>query len=42
MSTSKLTSSLQDGHKDGRLHKKSLQNILHTLETNSTWSLEYR
>jgi membrane associated rhomboid family serine protease len=32
----------QDGHKDGRLHKKSLQSIMSTLESNSSWSLEYR
>ena len=32
----------KDGHKDGRLHKRSLQNMLNTLETNSTWSLDYK
>ena len=32
----------KDGHKDGRLHKHSLQNMLNTLETNSTWSLDYK
>ena len=32
----------KDGHKDGRLHKRSLQNMLNTLESNSTWSLDYK
>lgn len=32
----------KDGRKDGRLHKKSLQEILSTLESNSTLSLEYK
>jgi len=32
----------KDGRKDGKLHKKSLQEILSTLETNSTLSLEYK
>lgn len=32
----------KDGRRDGKLHKKSLQNILSTLETNSTLSLEYK
>eukprot|EP00092_Neocalanus_flemingeri_P000614 GFUD01000656.1.p1 GENE.GFUD01000656.1~~GFUD01000656.1.p1 ORF type:complete len:555 (+),score=96.90 GFUD01000656.1:530-2194(+) len=32
----------KDGRKDGKLHKESLKNILSTLESNSTLSLEYK
>jgi len=32
----------KDGRKDGKLHKKSLQEILSKLESNSTLSLEYK
>ena len=32
----------KDGRRDGRLHKKSIQNILYTLESNSSLSLEYK
>ena len=32
----------KDGTKDGKLEKRSLQSIVKTLESNSSWSLEYK